>query len=121
MLASLGIALGMFVIISFVDIVIAVMYARFYSNAAFIVTFGVGGILAAFFSFGHLIDKTPINEQDKWGGAKPKDRLGIIMVLAVTGLLFFFPLARLEGGEYESAFKAYGATLFLSSLVLYKV
>lgn len=98
-----------FVAVSFLDIVIAVMYARFYSNAAFIVTFGVGGIFAAVLGYMNGIEK-----------AERKDgtsRWILVIFMILTGILFFTFLARIEGGEYEAAFKAYGITLAVGSLL----
>jgi hypothetical protein len=37
---------GAFLITSLVDVVLVFFFPRFYSNAAFIITFGVGGIFA---------------------------------------------------------------------------
>jgi hypothetical protein len=47
-------------------------------------------------------------------------RWSLIILLIITGLLFFLLLAKIEGGEYEAAFKAYGATMALSSLLFVK-
>jgi hypothetical protein len=108
----LGIVLFMFVVVSLLDIVVAVLYSRFYSTAAFIVTFGVGGVFAAFFAFttgiGQTKEKT---EQVRWS---------LIILLIVCGLLFFFPLATLEGGEYKAAFKAYGVMLCITTFLFMK-
>ena len=40
----------------------------------------------------------------------------IITTIILTGILFFFFLARLEGGEYEPAFKVYGVTMIPAAL-----
>jgi hypothetical protein len=102
----------LFVSVSLLDIVIAFFYARFYSNAAFIVTFGVGGILAA--SFGYVVGinySVKKNEAARWT---------LIATMIFSGLILFFLLSRLEGGEYEAPFKAFGATLALGSLLFVK-
>jgi hypothetical protein len=101
-----------FIAVSLLDIVISVMYARFYSNAAFVVTFGVGGIFAAVLGYMN-------------GNARAPEKNGItrwllIAFLFLTGICFFFYLAKLEGGEYEAAFKGFGATLSLASLLFLK-
>lgn len=112
LLACLGIIIVMFVIVSLFDIVLAVMNSRFYSNAAFIVTFGVGGIFAGVIGYMQSISLAPVkNEWARWS---------LIILLILTGSLFFFVLAKLEGGEYESAFRAYGLTMALSSLLFIK-
>lgn len=112
LLTAVGAIIIVFVAVSLFDILIAVLYARFYSPAAFVVTFGVGGIFAAVLSYQYGIDKaTEKNETARWT---------LITLLIVTGLVFFFFLAKLEGGEYEAAFKAYGATLALGSLLFVK-
>jgi hypothetical protein len=109
--AILCITIIVFAAVSLVDILISVFYSRFYSNAAFIVTFGVGGIFAAAISFYGAINYTSKNETARWA---------LIIILVSTGLLFFFLLSGIEGGEYQSAFKAFGATLALGSLLFVK-
>jgi len=92
--------------VSLLDILIAVFYSRFYTNAAFIVTFGVGGVFAAAYGYTLGIQFAPVkNELARW---------------SLIGLFFFFFLSRIEGGEYEAAFKAFGATLALGSLLFIK-
>jgi membrane-bound acyltransferase YfiQ involved in biofilm formation len=104
--------LVVFVAVSFLDIIIAVLYARFYSNAAFIVTFGVGGIFAAVFGYMNGISAMDVqDEQSRWT---------LIIFMLIMGLVFFFPLARLEGGEYEAAFKGFGATLSMAGFLFAK-
>jgi hypothetical protein len=111
-LACLGIIILFFIAVSLLDILIAVIYPRFYSNAAFVVTFGVGGVFAAAFGYTASIPLAPVkNEFARWS---------LIILMIVTGLLFFFFLAKLEGGEYEAAFKAFGATLAPASLLFMK-
>lgn len=101
-----------FVAASLLDILLIVFYPRFYSTAAFIVTFSVGGIFAGVMGYMYGMEKAiEKNETARWL---------LISFLIVTGLLFFFPLAKLEGGEYEAAFKAFGATQALSSLLFVK-
>lgn len=112
LLTAVGAIIIVFVAVSLFDILIAVLYARFYSPAAFVVTFGVGGIFAAVLSYQYGIDSaTEKDETARWS---------LIILLIVIGLLFFFFLAKVEGGEYEAAFKAYGATLALGSLLFAK-
>ena len=82
---------------------------RFYSTAAFVVMFGVGGVFAACFGyFTGMEHARQKNEMARWS---------LIITLITLGLLFFFLLAKLEGGEYEIAFKAFGATMALGSLL----
>lgn len=112
LLACICIIIIVFVAVSLLDILIAVFFARFYTNAAFIITFGVGGVFAATLAYTGGMDFFSI--KDEWA------RWFLIIMLIITGFIFFFPLAKLEGGEYEAAFKAYGATLALGSLLFVK-
>lgn len=112
LLVAFGIISLVFIVTSLFDVAIAVMNQRFYSNAAFITVFGVGGIFASVISYMQAIALAlQKNEFTRWS---------IIAVMIGFGLLFFFPLARIEGGEYEAAFKAYGVTLALTSLLFMK-
>jgi len=98
-----------FVAISLLDILISVVYARFYTSVAFIATFAVGGIFAAVLGYTYGIQQgTAKNETTHWT---------IIIFLVLCGLLFYFFLAKIEGGEYAPAFRAYGATLTLGSFL----
>ena len=110
--SCLAVVIIVFMVVSLFDILIAVIYARFYSIAAFVVTFGVGGVFGAALAYFSAIKFAPVkNKQARWS---------LIITLILAGLLFFFLLAKLEGGEYEAAFKAYGATLALGSLLFIK-
>ena len=92
---GLGIIILLFVITSLFDIVIAVFYSRFYSTAAFIVTFGVGGIFAGVFSYSYAVGYAAVkNNFTRWS---------VIILIWVTAALFIYPLSVLEGGEYRSA------------------
>jgi hypothetical protein len=109
LLTAACIIIIIYVLVSFLDITIAFFYSRFYSPAAFIVTFGVGGIFAAVFAYFYGIRLAPEkNELARWS---------LILTMIAIGLFFFFFLAKMEGGEYEPAFKAFGATLALGSLL----
>lgn len=109
MLMSAGIIFIMLVVTSLFDILLVFFNPRFYSPALFIVTFGVGGVFAAVFSYMYGIQLSPEkNEIARWS---------IISTLIISGLLFFFFLAKIEGGEYSAAFKAYGVMLCISSLL----
>jgi drug/metabolite transporter (DMT)-like permease len=79
-----------------------------YTNAVFIVVFGVGGIFAGILGYMAALDRIT-----------PGDRLTSVAILAmqiIIGLLFFFPIAAIEGGEYRVPFKAFGCMLVLSSV-----
>jgi len=99
----------LFVAVSLLDVVISVLYARFYSSIAFIVTFGVGGIFGAVFAYHYGMEMAVAKDE--------KDRWSLIILLIAAGLLSFFWLAQMEAGEYAAAFKAYGATLAMGSLL----
>ena len=110
--SCLSIIIIVFTAVSLVDILIATFYSRFYSNTAFVVSFGIGGIFGAVFAYFSAIGFAPAkNEQARWI---------LIITILLSGLLFFFLLAKLEGGEYEAAFKGFGATLSLGSLLFIK-
>ncbi len=98
---------AIFVAVSIFDIVLAVLNGRFYSNAAFYTLFGVAGVFASFISYTSGIDYAPAKTE----GA----RWSIIITQLSIGLLFFFLLSAIEGGEYRIPFKAFGATLALCS------
>ncbi len=108
-LAATACIIIVFVAVSLLDIIISVLYSRFYSSLAFIVTFGIGGIFAAVLSYMYGVQEdVESNSLLRWI---------LVSFLIVCGLIIFFLLAKLEGGEYEPAFKAYGATLALGSLL----
>ncbi len=115
-LVSLLIVLGTIIIIftltSLFDIVIASIYPRFYSTAAFVVTFGVGGIFACIFSYSWAVGYAAFkNEFTRWS---------VIILIWITAALFMYPLSVLEGGEYKVAFISYGITLALTTLLFIK-
>ncbi len=116
LLATTAAIIIVFVAVSLLDIVISVLYLRFYNSAAFIVTFGVGGIFAAVLGYMYGIEQATEKNvrKDSFGEMV---RWTIILFLIACGLLFFFVLAKIEGGEYEPAFKAYGITMALGSLL----
>jgi len=102
----------LFIVTSLFDIAISVLYSRFYSTAAFVVSFGVGGIFASFLCYTNAIGHAPVkNEFARWS---------IIILTWITALVFIFPLATLEGGEYKAAFMAYGITMALTTLLFMK-
>lgn len=98
-----------FVGISLLDVFISVIYARFYTTAALVTTFGVGGIFAAVFGFQYGAEANTAKDE--------KTRWSLILFMLVAGLLFFFLLASMEGGEYEAAFKGFGITLSLGGFL----
>ncbi len=108
----LGIIIAGLVLASLLDIVLAALMPRFYSTAAFIVIFGVAGIIVSLLCFVTATDL----------GNKPGMKLKwpIIIFLACTGIIFFTLLAKFEGGEYRAAFQSYGVTLALSSFIFVK-
>lgn len=112
LLLGLGAIIVIFIVTSLFDIVIAVFYSRFYSTAAFVVTFGVGGIFAAIFSYSKAVGYAAVkNEFTRWSA---------IVLIWITAALFIYPLSVLEGGEYQAAFIAYGVTLALTTLLFIK-
>ncbi len=112
LLLGLGTIILMFVVTSLFDILIAVFYSRFYSTAAFVVTFGVGGIFACIFSYSKAVGFAAVkNEFTRWS---------VILLIWVAAALFIYPLSVLEGGEYQAAFISYGVTLALTTLLFIK-
>lgn len=108
-LVCLGIILLMLLIISLFDIIILILNSRFYSDAAFITIFGVGGIFASIFAYMYALNYSSLkNEWARWS---------LIITIISSGLLCFFLISKIEGGEYEMAFKAYGSALALISLI----
>lgn len=113
-----GFALGfaatvaVFILCSLADIVVSAIQPRFYSTLLFIVIFGVGGIFAGIFCQGAVVHMA----KDK----TERTRQAALITMIVTGAIYFFPLAELEGGEYEAAFKSFGVGLALSALVFWK-
>lgn len=102
----------LFVATGIFDVLLAAINPRFYSNAAFMAIYGVGGIFAALLSFTNAIKTFPeINEAARWS---------LIIANIIFGGIFFFPLAAIEGGEYEWAFKAFGLTLALGGFIFAK-
>lgn len=109
---GLGIIILLFTITSLFDIVIAVFYSRFYSTAAFVVTFGVGGVFAGIFSYSRAVGYASVkNEFTRWS---------VIIFIWIIALLFIFLLSTLEGGEYKTAFISYGITMALTTLLFVK-
>ncbi|NOT51235.1 MAG: hypothetical protein HOP10_08150 [Chitinophagaceae bacterium] len=112
LLATTATIIIVFVAVSLLDIVISAFYLRFYTSAAFIVTFGVGGVFAAVLGYTYGTEQAPEkNETIRWT---------IIIFLVLCGLLFFFLLSKIEGGEYKPAFMAYGITLVSGSFLFIK-
>lgn len=109
---GLGVILALFIAASLLDIILASVYARFYSTAAFIVIFGVGGVFAGVFCYTIALGMAIVkNENTRWS---------IIIMMIATGIAFFFFLSVAEGGEYEAALRSFGATLSLTSLLFIK-
>lgn len=107
MLVTFATIIVVFVAASVFDVLLAVVSLRFYSRAAFIVVFGVAGVFAGTMSYTNGIGiVAKKNEYARWS---------LIIFIIIIGILFFFLFAKLEGGEYEVAFKAFGVTTALSS------
>src|ERR1700712_3822509 len=98
LLFSFVVILAVFVAASVIDIWLFARYQRSYTSITFLVLFAVVGIIAGvicyFTSTEKMEDKT---EFKRWST--------IIFLIGIS-LLLFFLVARLEGGEYEGAFKA---------------
>jgi hypothetical protein len=112
LLLGLGVILLMFIMISIFDIVLSVLYTRFYSTASFVATFGVGGVFACIFSFSQAVEYAAVKDEFT--------RRSVTIMILVTAALFIYPLSVLEGGEYQAAFISYGITLALTSILYIK-
>jgi hypothetical protein len=112
LLACVGMIFLTFIIFSLLDVFVAIKGMRFYSNAAFITVFGVGGIFAGMLSYINCIDMAPQkNEFARWT---------LISTIIGMGALFFFLLSEIEGGEYRVPFKAFGITMAACTLLFMK-
>lgn len=69
----------------------------------------MGGVFASIFAYMYAINYAP--RKNEWA------RWSLIITIIGSGLLFFFLISKLEGSEYELAFKAYGSTIALTSLI----
>jgi len=101
-----------FVAAGILDIVLAVLQPRFYSNAAFCVIFGVAGIFASIMAYSS--GKYFVTATDKFG------RLVLIITIIVAGIIFFFLLASIENREYEWACRSFGITLVGATIFFIK-
>ncbi|MEO8404439.1 MAG: hypothetical protein ABI480_07590 [Chitinophagaceae bacterium] len=106
---SIAMIFAIFIAASVFDIVLSVVGIFVYSNAAFIVVFGVAGIFAGLIGYMSAMEKVPKHDRTA--------SIGIIVMQVIIGLLFFSLIASIEGGEYKIPFKAFGLMLSLSSLV----
>ncbi len=110
--AATGMILLIFVLTIVLDVIVAIVNIRFYSNAAFIVIFGVGGVFAGLLSYSQAISLSI--KKDEFA------RWSVLIIIVVTGLLFSIPLAKLQGGEYAAAFRSFGIMTSLSCLLFAK-
>jgi len=96
---------------SLLDIFLAAIGEFFgtYSYALFIVIFGVAGIFAAAATLSppDYFKKNPV---PLWVA---------LLYNIIIGLLYYFPFALLEGGEYQPAFRSLGVMLVAGSLFFY--
>ena len=106
--SCIGISFLAIVAASILDIFISAISQRFYDKAVFVVIFGVAGVFAAVISYMGAIEKAPQKTKSV--------SLILIAINILVGLIIFFLIARIEGGEYEAPFKAFGIMLVLSSL-----
>jgi hypothetical protein len=111
-LVAMVVIIILYIAASVFDIILGSVFSRFYSTAAFITIFGVAGVFAALLAYSYGMNLAPEkNEMARWV---------MIITNIITGALFFFLLAKTGGGEYASAFRSYGVTLSIASLLLVK-
>lgn len=109
---SLSAIIVVFVFVSIIDLIIAMINVRYYTSIPFIVTYGISGMFAAVFGFYYGKQMMPsVNKNETWY---------LIGFQVITGLSCFFIFGKLEGGDYEAAFKSFGAALALGSLLFIK-
>jgi hypothetical protein len=112
-ITPLLVALAMIILLllatSLLDILLVFFYARFYTSILFIVTFGVGGVFAG--TMGYMYGMQSAMYKDEL------TRWMLIIFIILIGLLLFLVVVIFEGGEYEGAFRAYGITMALSTLL----
>ena len=97
---------------SLLDIFLYAIHPRFYSRALFIVTFGVAGVFASVVGYMTGVENAKVKKQTA--------RWYMISLLIGIGLLFFFFIAKAEGGEYEPAFKSYGVMMVVGTFLFIK-
>lgn len=100
------------VAVSLLDILIAVCYARFYNDAVFAVTFGVAGVFATVLAYMGAMERI----KEKTAMAK----WCLLIWIIALGILFYLLLSRLEGGEYEVPFKAFGLMMAITTILFFK-
>lgn len=107
LLAAICTIIIVFAMVCLLDWVIISLYHGFYTRLSIVITFGIGGIVAAttaYFNGIKMADR--VSETIHWS---------LIDLILLLGIFFFFFLARIEHKEYEIAFKAFGSTLSLGS------
>ena len=100
------------VAVSLLDILLLFFNPRFYSNALFITTFGVGGVFATVLAYMMGVERSVIKDEFA--------RWSLVILLIAAGAAFWFILSKLEGGEYGPAFKAFGLNMALSTILFIK-
>ena len=108
LLTVITVVVVMLVVVSVFDIILAVVYSRFYTSALFAITFAVAGIFAGFFSFAY---GTKLYKENAG-----KARWPVTAMIVLTGLILCFLIAPLEGGEYKVPFITFGIALIAGSL-----
>lgn len=107
-LTVITVVIIMLVAVSIFDILLAVVYSRFYTSALFAITFAVAGIFAGFFSYAY---GTKLHKENAG-----KARWPVTAMIVLTGIIFCFLIAPLEGGEYEVPFITFGIALIAGAL-----
>ena len=100
-----------FIGIAVFDIIVNMLIPGLFSNTGIIISFALAGVYAAAFSFEFAYEMTRKSATDK---------MLVILFQVFAGIGTYFILSRINGSEYEIAFKAFGSALALGSLLFIK-
>ncbi|MBS1760729.1 MAG: hypothetical protein JST23_11460 [Bacteroidetes bacterium] len=98
-----------FVLISVIDIVVAKALTKNYTLWYLLVIYSIGGVFASIWSF--LLGMKFCSRKSsltKWG---------LISFLITAGIISAYWLSNIEEGAYKAAFRGYGISLILGSLL----
>ena len=105
-----------------IDSLIVLLFPRFLTPVGLIISFAIGGMLAAALSYQYGMEiSTTRSNADKWS---------LLILQVICGLFCFFLLAKLLAktstislsyNELDAAFKAFGSAMAMGSLLLIKI
>lgn len=107
-LAAFCIIAIVFVTVSILDIIVALIFPFFNNLWQILFFFSIGGVFAAVVGFIYAIKfYTGKSTFTKWG---------LLCFLVTLGILSIFWLTKIDHGAFEAAFRAFGICLILGSL-----